>query len=124
MDIDQYFKTRADLAGRALSECDADRLLAPDWRFFVAGLLCVATATIAVLWASVTQSDAGFFARTTTFLGFVLLAGIWLLTVAQVAHVSLARVVVTSRDTVREKTLTQLLKIDSSLAHKVLQRRP
>lgn len=103
MDIDQYFKIRADLTGRILSEDAADRLLAPDWRFFVAGVLCVATAITAVLWASVTQPDAGYFARTTTFLAFVLSAGVLLLIVAQWAHMSLARVVVTSRDAVRER---------------------
>ena len=124
LDIDQYFKTRADLTVRALSEGPAPDLLAPDWRFYGAGLLCVATATISVLTAAVTQSDAGYFARMTTFLGLVLLAGLWLLTIAQAAHVFLARDAVISRDAVREKTLAQLLRIDSALAHKALQRLP
>lgn len=75
-------------------------------------------------WASGTQSDAGYFARTSTFLQFVLVAGIWLLTIAQAAHFLLARVVVSSRDAVREKTLAKLLKIDNALAHRVLQRLP
>ncbi len=124
MNFDQYFKTRAELAGRALLDPPADKLLAPDWRFYVAGLLCVAVAVMAVLWASVTQADAGFFARTTSFLGVVLFTGVWLLTMAQVAHVFLARTAVKSRDAVREKTITQLLKIDSAVAHQALRQRP
>lgn len=124
MDIDQYFKNHAELTARALSDRSTDKLFVPDWRFYVAGLVCVAVATAAELWASSTHSDAGFFARTSTFLEFVLLAGIWLLTIAQAAHFLLARVVVRSRDSVREKTLAQLLKIDNALAHKVLQRLP
>lgn len=63
------------------------------------------TAIITALWASVTQPDAGYFARTTTFLGLVLVAGVLLLIIAQWAHVLLARIAITSRDAMREKTL-------------------
>lgn len=124
MDVDNYFRIRAHLTRQVLSDGSEDKLLAADWRFYLAGLLCIAGAAAAVLWTSITQTDAGFFARTTLFLGFVLFAGVWLLTVAQAAHVSLARVAVRSRDAVRERTLAQLLKIDGGLAHKALQQRP
>lgn len=120
MNIDQYFKTRADLVGRTLAETDEP--FARDWRFFVAGVLCVAVATSAELWASSTQSDAGFFARTSTFLALVLLAGVWLLSIAQASHVYLAGLAVKSRDAVRERILTNLLRIDGALANKALRR--
>lgn len=124
MDADLYFKMRADFVASTLRDGRADSLPVADRRFYVAGLLCVATAAIAVLWTSATQSDAGFFARTTTFQSFVLLAGLWLLTMAQAADVFMARVVVLSYDAVRESTLSQSLRIDGALANKMVQRRP
>jgi hypothetical protein len=122
MDIHQYFKDRGDLILRVLSESPGDKLVAPAWRFFVAGMLCLAAAPAAQLWAASAQTDAGFFARISTLLALVLLTGTWLLTSAIASHFFLARTTVLSRDSVREKVLLQLLKIDGSIAHKQLRR--
>lgn len=122
MNVDQYFRTRADLVARALAERQDDEVSERQWRFYAAGLLCISGSMAVMVWSATTFIDAGFFARTTAFLSLVLFAGIWLLTIAQLAHVLLARDAVRSRDSLREKTLSQLLKIDGSIAHKALQR--
>ena len=119
MNFDQYFQTRADLTTRVLLDASGERPFAIDWRFYGAGLVCLVSATALVLWLSVNQSDAGYFARTTTFLEFVLLAGLWLLTIAQAADFLLVRFAISSREAVKEKTLRQLLNVDVALARRL-----
>ncbi len=123
MDMDQYFRNRADLVC-ALFNSPGDGPFTRDWRFFLAGLSCIAAVIACQIWASTTQVDPGFFARISAFNLFGLAAGVWLLTAAQTAYVLVARCTIVSRDAVREKTLHQLLKVDGSLAHKLLPRSP
>lgn len=115
MDFDQYFKTRTDLTARVLLDSsgvhlEVNRLL------LGAGSACIAIAIAVQLWASTTLSDAGYFARTTTFSQFVLLAGTWLLSATLTAAFLLARTSVVSREVTRQKTMRQLIVEDANLA--------
>lgn len=120
MNVEQYLKDRADLAVRLVREMPSARPFAPDWRSYGPGLVGIAAAMGLEVWTSVTQTDPGVFARTSTFLLLVLCAATWLLSIAQYADYRLARLAVTSHYTVKEKVLNQLFKIDGSIAHKAI----
>ncbi len=120
MNFDQYFRDRGELVTRVLLEPRTARAFPADWRFFGAGVACLMAAPTIEIWASISQSDPGFFARTSTFLMFLLLAGLWLLSLGLASDFLLSRLAVSSHNAVKEKTLHHLLKIDASLAHKLL----
>jgi hypothetical protein len=122
MNFDQYFRERSDMVARVLLETSIEKSSSRDWRVFSAGVACVASAVVIHVWASHSLIDPGFFARTSTFLSFMLFAGIWLLSLAQGADVLVARVAATSRASLIEKTLGQLLKVDGTIAHKLSAR--
>ena len=122
MDFDQYFKARSDLAAHVLLDATPTGPLIADWRFQSAGLACIAGSAAMQLWASVSLVDAGYFARTTTFLDFVLLAGVWLLSIALAGNIQVARTAISSRETTKEKTLRQLLIVDGALARRLADR--
>lgn len=122
MNFDQYFRERSDMVARVLLETTIERPSSRDWRVFAAGVACVASAVAMQVWASHSLIDPGFFARTSAFLTFMLFAGIWLLSLAQGADVLIARFAATSRVSLAEKTLGQLLKVDGTIAHKLSNR--
>ena len=116
MNVDQYFSERSNLIARVLHEHPFTR----DWRTYAVGAACLIAALGTEIWAAHALMDPGFFARTSTFLTFVLGAGVWLLTVAFTADVLIARTAVPAREAVVGQTLNQLIKVDGSLAHKLL----
>lgn len=119
MNFDQYFRERSDMVARVLLETKVEKPSSRDWRVFSAGVACVAGAVSMQVWASHALIDPGFFARTSTFLTIVLFAGIWLLSIAQGADLLIARIAVTSRTSLTQNTLGQLLKVDGTIAHKL-----
>jgi hypothetical protein len=122
MNFDQYFRERSDMVARVLLETTIERPSSRDWGVFSAGAACVAGAVAMQVWASHALIDPGFFARTSTFLTVVLFAGIWLLSIAQGAALLITRVVVISRASLTQNTLSQLLKVDGTIAHKLRDR--
>lgn len=118
MNVDQYFSTRAELIARVLQEHPFSR----DWRAYAVGGFCLVGAMAAEFWAVGAMTDPGFFARLSTFLVLLLAAGVWLLSAAFCADVLIARTAVPAREAVLEQTLSQLLKVDGSLAHKLIAR--
>ena len=122
MNFDQYFRERSDMVARVLLETTTEKPSSRDWRVFSAGVACVASAATIHVWASHSLIDPGFFARMSTFLTFMLFAGIWLLSLAQGADVLISRFAAASRASLAEKTLGQLLKVDGTIAHKLVGR--
>jgi hypothetical protein len=122
MNFDQYFKERSDIVGRVLLEISSESPSPRDWRRYLAGVACIGGAVVMHAWASHTLVDPGFFKLSSIFFTFVLAAGVWLLSIAQGADLLITRATVTSRALLAEKTLSQLLKVDGSIAHKLLAR--
>ena len=122
MNFEQYFKERSDVVARVLLEISHESPSPRDWRRYLAGVACIGGAVAMQAWASHTLVDPGFFALTSTFLICVLVAGVWLLSIAQGADLLITRTAVISRASLAEKTLGQLLKVDGSIAHKLLAR--
>jgi hypothetical protein len=122
MDFDQYLNARTDLTTRVLLDDAGARPFTTDWRLLAAGSACITAAIALQIWASVNQPDAGYFARTTTFSQFVLLTGLLLISMALGAAFLLARLLISSREATKQKTLRQLLMVDGALARTIATR--
>lgn len=116
MNVDQYFKDRSELVARVLRE----RPFVRDWRVYSVGAVCLVGAMALQVWATYATVDPGFFARISTFLIALVVAGFGLLAWAFTADVFIARVAIPSRDAVVGQTLGQMVKIDGSIAHRLI----
>lgn len=122
MNFDNYFKLRADLALRILIEVPAAASPEGGWRFFSAGVACLAAAIAGQLAVAGLQSDTGYFLVVSAFLKLTLFSGLGLIMAALVSEYALARHSITARETVKQKTVAQLLELDGAVAVKLAER--
>ena len=115
MNVDRYFSERSNLVSRVLRE----HPFARDWRVYAFGAMCLIGAVAVEVWAAHALTDAGFFARTSTFVLWLLGAGVCLICVASASDVLIARTAVPAREATIGQTLHQLIKVEASLAHKL-----
>ena len=88
-----------------------------DSRFVGIGAMCLVAAAGLEVWASYWLIDPGYFARTSVFLEFVLLAGVCVLVTTSVTDAWLTRLRVKARETLRERTVARLISADRFIAH-------
>lgn len=122
MNFDQYFAGRNELAMRILVEIPDVVAPRTDWRYVGLGGTCLAVAVGCQVWAALTLVDPGFFLRTSVFLQFLLLAGVCVLAVPPFADAGLARSQVRARETLKERTVANLLSADRAVASRLASR--
>lgn len=119
MNFDEYFARRNELAMRVLVDVPDVDVVRSDWRFLGIGVACLLAAVASAIWASQALADPGYFARTSTFLVIMLLAGICMLIAGKLADVWLARSRTGMREMLKERTVARLIRADSMIARRL-----
>lgn len=122
MNFDEYFSKRNELTIRVLTDVPDASAESPDARFAAIGASCLALAVALTVWASITLTDAGYFARTATFFEFLLLAGASILIATNLANAWVPRLRVKTREALKERTVVRLIDADRAIARKLAGR--
>ena len=122
MNFDEYFGNHNELALRVLVELPESGAASGDRHVALIGGGCIAAAAAMYVWALQALADPGYFARASTFLAYMLLAGTLILIASKFAESWLMQVRIRTRELVRERTVSRLITADRVVAQRLAER--